>query len=97
MVPIGIKFQLHDRIQGIQRIKYLQKLLILTFFCLYIVFGWFANTHLNQMEYLCLLYGIQCFDLFTMSQLKLSFRLVYVIIGSFLALITIRRIYGLDS
>ena len=67
------------------------------FFCLFIFFGWVANSHLNQMEYLCLLYGVQAFDLFTMSQLKLGFRVVYIVLGSSLALVVIRRIYGLDS
>lgn len=75
----------------------LHKLLFSTIFCLYVVFGWFANVHLNQMEYLCLLYGVQVFDLFSLGQLKLYFRILYVIFGSGLALVTIRRIYGVDS
>lgn len=75
----------------------MQKVLFLAFFIFYFVFGWKSNQHLNQMEYLCRLYGVTVFELFDMSTLKFMFRTLYLFIGSGLVVVFVWRNYELGS
>lgn len=59
----------------------MQKPLVLTFLIAYMIFGWIANQHLNQMEYLCRFYAIEISDFYATENLKLIFRLLYIATG----------------
>ena len=75
----------------------MQKVLFLVFLVFYLIFGWESNQHLNQMEYLCRLYGVTVSHSFDVSTLKLIFRLFYLSMGTGLVVAIVWRNYELGS